>query len=64
MSLYVRRSRDIVATFPDRSALFRDLFCEVGLVSGRDRRGRHFVRTCPARSGLCRDLFSEVGLVS
>jgi len=43
------------------SAFSRDMFFEVGLVSGRVRRGRFSVGTCSAKSAYCRDMSEEVG---
>jgi len=46
------------------SFLCRDLFGDVGSVSGLVRRCRVIVAMCSVRSALCRDLFGEVGLVA
>jgi len=50
LSVHVRIGRLIVGTFPASSGYCRDVFVEVGLVSGRDRRGRFYIDTCSARS--------------
>jgi len=63
-SRIVRRGLVSVETCSASSALCRDVFGEVGLVSVRVRRGRVSVGTCSAKSGFCRDLFGEVGLLS
>jgi len=64
MSVHVRRCRLIVGTCLAMSGMCRDVFGEVGLVSGRFLRCRFNVGTCSARSGLCRIEIGEVGLVS
>jgi len=46
------------------SALCRDVFGEVGLVSGLVRRGRVNVGSCSAKSAFCQDVYGEVCLES
>jgi len=46
----VLRCRFFVGTFTALSAMCRDVFDEVVLVSGRVRRGRLNVRNCLAKS--------------
>jgi len=50
MSGRVREGRFFVGTCPAMTALYLDVFGEVGLVSGRVRRSRLIVGTCSARS--------------
>jgi len=38
MTGHVHRDRLNVGTCPEKSAHYRDVFCDVDLVSGRDRR--------------------------
>jgi len=45
------------------SAKCRDVFVEVGLVSGRVRRVRLNVGACSKTSGYCRDVLDDVGLM-
>jgi len=73
LSENVGRCQIIVGTCQARSALCRDVFREVGLVSGLGRRGRvivgHVFGEVDLESGrvrrgqLSRNVFSEVGLV-
>jgi len=42
----------------------RDVFGDVGIVSGHVRRGRICVGPYSARSAYCRDLSGDVGLIS
>jgi len=64
MSRLVRRGLVSVETCSARSALCRDVFGEVGLVSVSFRRGRDSVGTCTSRSDLCQAVCGDVGLLS
>jgi len=58
---HVRRGQVSVGTCSARSGWCRDVFGNVGLVSGLVRQGRVSVGTFSARSNYFRDLFEEVG---
>jgi len=50
-------------TLKAMSSLCRDLFGDVGLVSGRVRQGRLSVGMCSSKLGYCRDVSGDVGLL-
>jgi len=74
MTGLVRQSQFSVATCSAMSALCRacsarsgysrDMYGEVGFVSGRVRPGRVCAAKCSSKSSYCRDVFGEVVLVS
>jgi len=64
MSVHVRRCRLIVGTCLAMSSMCRDVFGEVGLVSGRFRRCRVSVKTFSELSVYCWYVFDDVEYVS